>query len=193
MAAMAKTLLTIGLACGLLGVAAALALLSREPSGHGAAVSASLRPVWTEVQWPFALDPWGKGKAFRCKSADCGTEVNLYLRAKLGSCNCMTGVAEDADLDRMGDLYLVGGDVAPLGPGNPIRIGRMNGRSRAYALTGRNPAGSSALSLAFSDRCDMVVATIVLPDERPGPIEPAAIDFLNSRPMLDWAEVALGM
>jgi hypothetical protein len=39
----------------------------------------------------------------------------------------------------------------------------------------------------------MVVATIVLPDERPGPIEPAAIDFLNSRPMLDWAEVALGM
>jgi hypothetical protein len=190
---MAKTFLTIGFACGVLGAAAASVLLPGEPSGERRAASASLRPVWTEMPWPFALDPWGRGKAFRCKSADCGTEVSLYLRAKLGSCNCMTGVAEDSDLDRMGDLYLVGREAAPLAPGNSIRVGRMNGRSRAYALTGRNPAGSSVLSLAFSDRCDMVVATIVLADERAGAIEPAAIDFLNSQPMLDWAEMALGM
>jgi hypothetical protein len=193
LAAIGKMVLTVWTAVGLGGAAAALVLLAAGLSGERGAASVSLRPVWTEVPWPFALDPWGRGKAFRCKSADCGTEVSLYLRAKLGSCNCMTGVAEDADVDRMGDLYLVGGEVAPLAPGNPIRIGRMNGRSRAYALTGRNPAGSSALSLAFSDRCDMVVATIVLPDDRPGAIEPVAIDFLNSRPMLDWAEVTLGM
>ena len=27
------------------------------------------------------------------------TAVDLYLRAKLGSCNCTTGVADDGDLD----------------------------------------------------------------------------------------------
>ena len=34
----------------------------------------------------------GQGQAFQCKAADCGTEVHLYLRAKLGSCNCVAGV-----------------------------------------------------------------------------------------------------
>jgi hypothetical protein len=193
MAAIGKVLVAACVACGLAGAAVALALLPRAPSGEGGAATTSLRPVWSEVQWPFGLDPWGKGKAFRCNSADCGSEVRLYLRAKLGACNCMTGVAEDSDLDRMGDLYLVGREVEPLAPGTPIRIGRMSGRSRAYALTGRDPASRSALSLAFSDRCDIVVATLVLPDERPEAIEPAAIDFLNSGPMLDWVELALGM
>ena len=27
-------------------------------------------PAWTEVAWPFPVDQWGKGKAFRCKAAD---------------------------------------------------------------------------------------------------------------------------
>jgi hypothetical protein len=35
-------------------------------------------PVWTEVRWPFPLDQWGPGRAFQCKAADCGSEVNLY-------------------------------------------------------------------------------------------------------------------
>ena len=34
--------------------------------------------AWTEVAWPFPIDQWGKGKAFRCKAADCGAEVNIY-------------------------------------------------------------------------------------------------------------------
>ena len=42
---------------------------------------ASHPPIWTQIKWPFALDPWGTGLAFRCKAADCGSEVNLYLRA----------------------------------------------------------------------------------------------------------------
>jgi hypothetical protein len=49
---------------------------------HAAATATA--PVWTEIAWPFPTDPWGKGKAFRCKTADCGAEVNIYLRAKLG-------------------------------------------------------------------------------------------------------------
>jgi hypothetical protein len=79
------------------------------------------------------VDQWGKGKAFRCKAANCGAEVNIYVRAKLGSCDCTTGVADDEDLDRMGDLALVG-EVSPLGAGRPVSIAWMKGRSRAYAL-----------------------------------------------------------
>jgi hypothetical protein len=56
----------------------------------------------------FPVDPWGKGKAFRCRASDCGTEVRLYVRAKIGFCNCTTGVADDEDVDRMGDLAIVG-------------------------------------------------------------------------------------
>ena len=64
------------------------------------------RAVWTEIKWPFPLDQWGTGRAFRCRAADCGAEIDLYLRAKLGFCNCATGVSDDAELDRVGDLEL---------------------------------------------------------------------------------------
>src|SRR5437870_1222845 len=81
------------------------------------------------------LDQWGTGRAFTCKTADCGAELKLYLRAKLGACNCTTGVADDHDLDRMSDFDLVGGEVSPFGVGLPVTIAWMKGRSRAYALT----------------------------------------------------------
>ena len=110
----------------------------------------------------------GQRQAFQCKPADCGTEVSLYLRAKLGFCNCTTGVADDADLDRMGDFDLVGGEVSPLGPGRPITIAWMKGRSRTYVFTARNPPGKTAISVAFNDRCDMIVATAVLPARSTG-------------------------
>jgi hypothetical protein len=139
------------------------------------------------------MDQWGTGRAFACKAADCGAEVKLYLRAKLGSCNCTTGVADDGDLDRMSDFDLVGGEVSPLGAGRPITIAWMKGRSRAYALAARNSAGKSAISVVFNDRCDMIVATVVLPHDRPATIEPGVMEFLNSRPVVHWAELALGI
>ena len=119
---------------------------------HAAATATA--PVWTEMAWPFPTDPWGKGKAFRCKAADCGTEVNVYLRAKLGFCNCTTGVADDDDVDRMGDLVLVG-EASPLGTSHPIRIATMEGRSRPYTLNARNPHGRTAISVVFRERCDL--------------------------------------
>ena len=151
------------------------------------------RPVWTEGRWPFPADPWGKGKAFRCKAADCGGEVDVYLRAKLGFCNCTTGVADDGDLERMGDLDLIGGEATALGPGRPITVGSMQGRSRAYALTARDRRGKSAVAIAFNERCDMIAATAVLQDVRPATIEPAIVAFLNSPTVLRWAEAALGL
>ena len=59
---------------------------------HAAATATA--PVWTEIAWPFPNDPWGKGKAFRCRAADCGAEVKVYLRAKIGLCNCATSCAK---------------------------------------------------------------------------------------------------
>jgi hypothetical protein len=161
------------------------------PGGHH---SSSNLSAWTEVSWPFPLDQWGGGKAFKCEPADCGSEVDLYLRAKLGFCNCTTGVADDEDLDRMSDFDLVGGgEVSPLAAGRAVRIGAMNGRDRAYAFTASKPPRKSAISVVFNDRCDMVVATVVLPHDRPTTIEPSVVEFLNSAPVLHWAEVSLGL
>jgi hypothetical protein len=185
---------TLALAAGLAAAAAGyFALVPPSPADKGTGDPSAARPVWTEVKWPFPIDQWGTGRAFACKAADCGAEVKLYLRAKLGSCNCTTGIAEDADLDRMSDFDLVGGEMSPLGAGRPIAVGSMKGRSRAYALTAGNRPGKSALSVAFNDRCDMVVATAVLPHELPAAIEPGVMAFLNSTPVLHWAEVALGL
>ena len=93
----------------------------REPSDRGGTIEP--RRARSGAKWPgrFPTDQWGKGKAFRCKARDCGTEVNLYIRAKIGFCNCTTGIADDEELDRLGDLDLIGSEVAP-------RLGRA-GRS----------------------------------------------------------------
>jgi hypothetical protein len=183
--------LALVLAAGLAG-AIGVALLAPRPAGQVTGDASDTRPLWVETKWPFPMDQWGTGRAFACKAADCGAEAKLYLRAKLGSCNCTTGVADDADLDRMSDFDLVG-EVSPLGAGRPITIAWMKGRSRAYALAARNRPGRSAISVVFNDRCDMIVATVVLPHDRPATIEPGVMEFLNSGPVVHWAEVALGI
>jgi hypothetical protein len=158
------------------------------------AVAIAPRPAWTEVAWPFPTDQWGKGKAFQCRAADCGTDVNLYLRAKIGFCNCTTGVADDEELERLSDFHFMGDKIAVLADGRPISVAWMKGRSRAYAVA--KPAragGKSALSVAFNDRCDAIVATVVLGHDRPAAIEPGVLEFLNGDTVLRWAEVTLGL
>src|SRR5712691_12286880 len=91
--------LGFGLAALLAGDAMTVGVGQRSPE-------AAKSVTWTEVKWPFPLDQWGTGRAFQCRAADCGAEVNLYLRAKLGFCNCTTGVSDDTELDRVGDLEL---------------------------------------------------------------------------------------
>ncbi|MGE9010583.1 hypothetical protein ACO2JO_18515 [Leptospira interrogans] len=156
------------------------------------ATATATGPVWTEVAWPFPVDPWGKGKAFRCRASDCGTEVKLYVRAKIGFCNCTTGVADDEDVDRMGDLVIVG-EASPLGVSHPISIAWMKGRSRAYKLNTPDVAGKTVISVVFNERCDMVAATAVLGHGQPAAIEPSVIEFLNGSTMLRWAEITLGL
>jgi hypothetical protein len=52
---------TLVTAFGLGGAVGAFALLTNSAGDGGPALSV-LRPVWTETQWPFPMDQWGKGK-----------------------------------------------------------------------------------------------------------------------------------
>ena len=157
------------------------------------AVTPPSHPKFAEVQWPFPTDEWGKGKAFRCEAANCGVEVNLYVRAKIGFCNCQTGVSDDAELDRLSDFTLMGEKLALLGPGHEIGVAWMKGRSRAYAIAKPYRAPNSALAIAFNDRCDAIVATALVAHDHPQTIEPSVIGFLNSEAVVHWAEVTLGL
>jgi hypothetical protein len=127
-----------------------------QQSGAGdRALAAALQPSWTELPWPFPMDQWGKGKAFQCKAADCGAEVTVYIRAKIGFCNCATGVADDEELDRISDFDLMGNQLTALGPGQPITVAWMKGRSRAFSVGGAQQAGRSAVQRSLRrDRRD---------------------------------------
>lgn len=153
-------------------------------------------PVWTEAAWPFPIDQWGQGWAYQCKAADCGIDVHLYLRPKVGFCNCQTGVADDEELDRVSDVDLIGSESAALGPGRPIAVHWMKGRSRGYKIDAPSDkeasSGKSVLSLAFNNRCDVIVATAVAGTE-PVAQEQAVLDFLNGDQVLHWAEQVLGL
>jgi len=173
------------LLCG--GLAGSPAQQSGAGDGRLAAA-----PSWTELPWPFPMDQWGKGKAFQCKAADCGAEVTVYIRAKIGFCNCAAGVADDEELDRISDFDLMGNQLTALGPGQPITVAWMKGRSRAFSVEAQR-AGRSALSLGFNDRCDAIVATAVVGLDRPAAVEAAVLEFLNSSVVARWAEVTLGL
>lgn len=149
------------------------------------------RPVWTEVAWPFQLDQWGPGLAFRCKLTDCGSDINLYLRAKIGFCNCASEIDDD-EVDRVGDTDLVGGERTALGAGRRLGVHGRQGRSRGYKIRGSITV-KSALTVAFHDRCDMIVATAALGNNDPALQHDAVLDFLNSDLVLRWAESTLGL
>ncbi len=149
------------------------------------------RPVWAEVAWPFPLDQWGRGIAFRCKPIDCGSDINLYLRAKIGFCNCASEIDDD-EVDRVGDTDLVGGERVALGAGRVLGVHGRQGRSRGYEIRG-NVTVKSALTVTFHDRCDMIVATAVLGNNDPALQHDVVLDFLNSDLVLRWAETTLGL
>jgi hypothetical protein len=165
-------------------------LAARAPQAER--VGADRPPIWTQVKWPFAPDLWGPGLAFRCKAADCGSEVYLYLRAKIGFCNCTSAIDDDM-VDRVGDVDLLASERGALGPGRAIDVRSMKGRSRGYAVAGRGATAKSALSIAFHDRCDLIVATAAVGGDQPGLQEDAVLEFLNSDLVLRWAEVTLGL
>jgi hypothetical protein len=155
--------------------------------------TASPQPVWNETTWPFPMDQWGRGKAFICKASDCGVTVTVFVRAKIGFCNCATGVADDEELDRISDYGLFDNKLVAQGEGSPIAVAWMKGRARAFAFSGSLRGAKSALSVGFNDRCDAIIATAVVDAGSPKRVEQAVLGFLNSATVLRWAEVTLGL
>ena len=186
---MSKRIAFVAIAVLVAGIGGYAVLLAAKPPADTHRMSSGGRPVWTEAMWPFPIDQWGEGWAFQCKATDCGTDVNLYLRPKIGFCNCQTGVADDEELDRVSDIDLIGSERSALGPGRPITVHWMKGRSRGYAAGARS--AKPVLSLAFNDRCDVIVATVVAGDA-PVAQEQAVLEFLNGDLVRHWAEAVLG-
>jgi len=145
--------------------------------------AAELAPAWTEFKWPFPVDQWGIGRAFVCKPQECGVEVNVYLRPKIGFCKCATGVDDDDELERVGDLALIGGNAIALGAGRPIEVARMKGRSRSYGA-----AQGGVLSIGFNDQCDVIVALAAIGAGDQGVLEPAVLAFLNGERVQRWVK-----
>jgi hypothetical protein len=137
------------------------------------------------------MDQWGTGKAFHCNSADCGTEVTVYLRAKIGFCNCKDGLSTDDELDRVSDFDLFGGTLYPQAAGQPLTAAWLKGRSRPFAI--RDTRDSTMISAGLHDSCDALVATAVLPRGTLSAAEPALQQFLDSKTFADWARTTLGL
>ncbi len=148
-------------------------------------------PGWTEIAWPFPMDQWGKGAAYRCNAADCGAEISVYLRPKIGFCNCATGVSDDAELERVADVSLLDDRYKPLAEGRAIRVGRMEGRSRPYVVQAASRA--RVLAVAFNERCDVMVATAHVAHADPAAFEGAVLALLNVDAVMKWTEVKLGL
>jgi hypothetical protein len=149
---------------------------------------------WHEIAWPFPRDGWPAGRAFRCGAASCGEAVELYVRPKIGFCNCDTGVADDDEVDRVADLDLISQRFAPREPGKAIEVADMAGRARAYDLDMGDGARHQAIGIALSHRCDLLVAVAqgkVDGKADVAGVRQAALALLGSRELTHWMMAAL--
>jgi hypothetical protein len=175
-----------------LGSLAALLLYFAQGLQHAGPVTLN-HPEWIETKWPFLIDQWGEGKAFECKAADCGGELKLYIRSKIGFCSSTKGVADDNELERLSDFDFIKGTGVALGDGHEIRVGWMKGRLRAYAIASPNRPPASAILIAYNNDNDALVVTVLLNNDLPNAIEPAVIKFLGGKEMLRWVKITLGL
>ena len=146
--------------------------------------------AWREIAWPFPRDGWPAGKAFRCGVAACGGEVELYVRPKIGFCNCDRGVADDDEVDRVADLDLLSERFAPIAPGDVVGIADMPGRIRAYDLKLFDGSRRAAFGIAVARRCDLLVAVAHGKGDAFG-VRRAALDFLTTGEMTRWTMAAM--
>jgi|SRR5947209_5263178 len=119
------------------------------------------QPVWDSVSWPFLHDEWGTGQAFRCEREHCGVDARLFVRMKRGFCNCVQGVADDAEVDRLTDFAFFGAPSRPLGSGRAVALGDMSGRMRAFALDSAEAPSRRAVSLVVAKDCEALVVTLI--------------------------------
>ena len=169
-----------------IGALSGAAAVQHAQSSSGGAVIGH----WREIAWPFPRDGWPAGRAFRCDADACGEAVELYVRPKIGFCNCDSGVADDDEVDRVADLDLMSQRFAPSEAGKVVRIAEMSGRSRAYDLKMTDGTQHAAVGFALSRRCDLLVAVA----QGKGPadnVQRVAAEFLESGAMTHWMTAAL--
>ena len=145
---------------------------------------------WREIAWPFPRDGWPAGRAFRCITESCGGEMEVYVRPKIGFCNCDSGVADDDEVDRVTDLDLMSQHFVPLEPGQVIRIADMPGRLRSYDLQMSDGSRHTAVGIAVSHRCDLLVAVAQGKGEASG-VQRVALDFLATDAVTRWMTAAM--
>lgn len=150
----------------------------------------SVDPQWREIAWPYPRDGWPAGRAFRCAESACGGDAELYVRPKLGFCNCDTGVADDDEVDRVADIDLISERFAPREPGRVVRVAGMPGRLRSYDLAMPDRGRHIAIGIAVSHRCDLLVAVAQGTGEA-AEIERAALEFLDRAEMRRWMASAM--
>ena len=180
----AWTMVSVGLAAGALVFGAA---------GICAQVAAKNQiPAWSEEKWPFPIDQWGTGQAFGCAADRCGREVHVYLRAKIGFCRCATGVSDDDEIERVGDLELIGPDYKALASGHPVTAGIMTGRARLFGVARQLQSPLPVLAIALAKKCDAIVATVIAEPGAQPVVEAQALDFLRSATVQHWVETQGG-
>ena len=113
---------------------------------------------WKPMPWPFLRDGWPNGIAFDCPT--CGGGLSLFVRVKVGFCDCSRGVSDDDEIDRVGDVDLVDPDFRPDGAGRVEQVAGVRGRLRLYKARDRNIA-----TLAAGRDCNAIVATAVSSNE----------------------------
>src|SRR4051812_22639243 len=169
----------------------ASALAACTLSGIAAYVGA--RPAvagWQEIRWPFPRDGWPAGRAFRCDAALCGEAIQLYVRPKIGFCNCDSGVADDDEVDRVADVDLISARFEPLAPGNVVQVAGMSGRVRNYRLQMQGGSRQRAVGIALSRRCDLLVVAAQGKAPSSG-LQRLALDFLAKEDVARWITAAL--
>ena len=149
-------------------------------------------PTWSAEKWPFSVDQWGNGHAFTCAADQCGGEVHLYLRAKIGFCRCATGVSDDDEIERVGDLELIGANYKPLAPGHAVTAGIMAGRARRFAVERSFASPMPILAIALAHKCDAIVATVAAKPDAQSVAEREALDFLRNTAIQHWVEAETG-
>jgi hypothetical protein len=175
------------------GVAALLLVVLSSLQLADPAPVEQARAIWIETKWPFLMDQWGEGKSFQCKAAECGSELNLHIRAKVGFCSTATGIADDDELERLSDFDFMNGRAIALTRGHEIDVAGMKGRIRAYETVNSVHSPTYAVSVAFNNNSDALVATVVFNGGSPAAMEPVIIQFLNGRTIQRWVSLTLGL
>jgi hypothetical protein len=163
--------------------------LVRPAIEHGHAGGDTGNMKWQEIAWTFPRDGWPAGRAFRC--ASCGEGVELYVRPKIGFCNCDTGVADDDEVDRVADLDLISARFVPVEAGNVVRLADMAGRARLYDLKMSDGSQHAAIGIALSHRCDLLVA-VAQGSATADELQRAALAFLASDEIHRWMLTSFG-